>query len=407
MGRVRSALVSACAATILAAVTVVVPLGGSAGAATSKGTINIGDICSCTGPLGASYEVGPPALVAWAKSVNANGGVDGYKINVIYKDDQSNPGTSLSEAQSLISSNVAAIVDNTNYDTSWEQAAETAHIPIIGGGAVSALPLTSSNVFSIQTTEDVYALAQVLSAKKVDKTKIGDLYCAEAPACSELVPILQKTAKAVGGVTVAYTARISASQPNYTAECLAAQQAGVNILSIGESITAVEHVLGDCVKQGYSPWVQTGNGAVSPSNLTTPAMGEHAIGYETDIPFFETSAPPVQQYLRAIKKYEPQILHNSNYDEIALANWISGLAIGQAIQAGLQGKSGGFTTQDVYDGLYTFHNNTLGGAAPPLTYKSGQTNPVHCWFWIGINDHKFNTKYGTHPFCEDPPPGTL
>ncbi len=181
----------------------------------------------------------------------------------------------------------------------------------------------------------------------------------------------------------------------------------MDYLAVGESIPAVEHVLGDCVKQGFSPWVATGDGGVSPSNLTTPAMGERAIGYETDIPFFETSTPPVQQYLRAMKKYAPGVLSSPNYDEIALANWITGLAIAKALQAGLQGKSGGFTTQDLYDGLYTFHNNTLGGTAPPLTFKAGQANPVHCWFWIGINNHQFNTKYGTHPVCEDPPPGTL
>lgn len=387
---------------------IVAPSSGAGAASASKGTITIGDICSCTGPLGASYEVGPPALAAWAKSVDASGGINGYKIDVVLKDDQSNPGTSLTEAQGLISSHVAAIVDNTNYDTTWLSAATSAHIPIIGGGAVSALPLESSNVFSVQTTEDVFALALVLSAKKVGATKIGDLYCSEAPACAEEIPVLGSTTKAVGGgITVAYTARISASQPNYTAECLAAKQAGVDILGIGESITAVEHVLGDCATQDFSPWITTGNGAVSPSNLTTPIMKDHTIGYETDVPFFETGAPPVKQYLKVIKKYAPQILTNSNYDEIAMANYVTGLAIAQALKAGDAGSGGSFKVQQLYNGLYTFHNQTLDGAAPPLTFKEGQANPVHCWYWIGIENGKFNTKYGNAPTCESPPPGTL
>jgi hypothetical protein len=64
----------------------------------------------------------------------------------------------------------------------------------------------------------------------------------------------------------------------------------------------------DCVDQGYSPWTSIGDGGVSNSNLTTPGMGDRSIGFETDIPYFLTSTPGMEQYSNVVKKYAPQIL---------------------------------------------------------------------------------------------------
>jgi branched-chain amino acid transport system substrate-binding protein len=405
MNRIRMAASSISVAALVAA-SVLVPSSSGAGAATSKGTINVGIICACTGPLGANYAVGPPAYEAWAKSVNAAGGINGRKVNVISKDDQGNIGVSLAEAKSLISQHVVALVDDTNDDTAWGSLAQSAHVPVIGGGAVSALPLTNADFFSAETTEDVFALAQVESAKKVGATKIGDLYCAEAPACSQIVPILQNTAKALG-LTVAYTKEISASQPSYAAECLASKDAGVDFLGIGESAGAVQTAATDCVQQGFTPWYSIGDGGVSDSNLTTPGLGTKSIGYETDIPYFLTTTPGMKLYLKAIKKYAPQILKSPNYGEEAVAMYVSGLLFGKAVLVGNAGKKGFVTTSEIYKGLYSIHHDTLGGMAPPLTFTAGKPSPVDCWYWIGIHNHKFTTPYGTAPFCKSPPPGTL
>jgi branched-chain amino acid transport system substrate-binding protein len=73
---------------------------------------------------------------------------------------------------------------------------------------------------------------------------------------------------------------------------------------------------------------------------------------------------------------------------------------------GTAGKGGAVTTSEIYNGLYSIHNDKLGGLAPPLTFSKGKTNPVDCRYWIGIHNHKFNIPYGTKPFCQTPPPGT-
>ena len=45
----------------------------------------VGDICSCTGPEASTIAQTSPTALAWASSVNAQGGIDGHKVEVIVK----------------------------------------------------------------------------------------------------------------------------------------------------------------------------------------------------------------------------------------------------------------------------------------------------------------------------------
>jgi len=400
-------IASSAAAGLLTATTVFVGPAAAAPRHAAKGTVSVGIICSCSGPLASSYTVGPPAYKAWADSVNAAGGINGYKVKVIVEDDHSNPGASLVDAENLVGSDhVVAVVDSTNNDSAWATYVEQHHVPVIGGGAVTPFDITSSDFFAAGQTEDDFVIAEVEAAKKVGAKNIGELYCAEAAVCQELLPPLRATAKAEG-VNVAYVAEISASQPNYTAQCLAAKQAGVQFLAIGEAVTAVQAVAADCAKQGFTPWEEIGDGGVSKSFLHAPGLDAKSIGFETDIPFFVTDTPGTEAMVRAIRKYSPSILSSPNYNEEATISYISGLLFGAALKAGTTGKSGPVTTNEIYGGLYSLHGDTLGGMAPPLTFKPNQPNPVDCWYWIGIKNHKFTTPYGLRPHCQAPPPGTL
>jgi branched-chain amino acid transport system substrate-binding protein len=90
----------------------------AAGAA--GGPIKIGLVCGCTGPLAAAVVDIPAIYKAWADSVNATGGINGHKIDVIYKDDASNPTTSNTIVHTFVETDhVVAIVDATNNDAAW------------------------------------------------------------------------------------------------------------------------------------------------------------------------------------------------------------------------------------------------------------------------------------------------
>ena len=58
------------------------------------------------------------------------------------------------------------------------------------------------------------------------------------------------------------------------------------------------------------------------------------------------------------------------------------------------------TAQGVLDGLYSLHNETLGGLAPPLTFVKGKANPVNCTFLYGVKKGKYFASHGSRVFCQ-------
>jgi branched-chain amino acid transport system substrate-binding protein len=356
-------------------------------------------MCSCTGGLSSSYVGGPDTYKAWASQVNANGGLNGHRVNVIVKDDALNPGTALTEVHELIDTDhVVALVDSSTEDTEWSTYASQKGVPIVGGDAQSTLQLTDSNLYPAGETIDGFFVTYAYAAKKVGADNIGNLYCAESPSCAQAVTLLRSTAKALN-LNVGYVTQISASQPSYTAACLAAKQAGVNGLLVGEAVATVQVVAKQCSDQGYFPYYIEGDGAIASSFASAPGLSQHFIGFEQDVPFFLNNTPGTKLMNDTIKKYAPSVLSSPNYGEQETQMWVSGLLLAEAVKKGKAGAHGPITSAEIITGLHQISNDTLGGMAPPLTYKAGQPNPVHCWFYVGIQGGKFTAPNGATPSC--------
>jgi glycosyltransferase involved in cell wall biosynthesis len=64
--------------------------------------------------------------------------------------------------------------------------------------------------------------------------------------------VFQSTGKKLG-IPVTYDAEIAATAPNYTAQCVAAKQQGVQSVFIGDASVVIVHFATDCAVQGYTP----------------------------------------------------------------------------------------------------------------------------------------------------------
>jgi branched-chain amino acid transport system substrate-binding protein len=228
------------------------------------------------------------------------------------------------------------------------------------------------------------------------------LYCAESASCQQGVAPLQATAADLG-MTVGYVTQISYSAPNFTAQCLAAKEAGVQAMIIADASTVVDEVATDCVKQGYTPYFMELDGGVATSFTTTPGLSDKFIGSEPNIPFFLNDTPGTKTMNTALKKYAASTYSAPSYNEEGTQLWVSGLLFTAAATASKAGTGGPVTSAEILKGLYALHGDTLGGMAPPLTFHKGKPSPVDCWYWIRIQHGKFTTPYGTAPTCVEPP----
>jgi branched-chain amino acid transport system substrate-binding protein len=383
-------------ACALATVGFVVVSAAPSGAAT-KATIPVGYICSCTSPLGSSILVNRASYEAFVDYTNAHGGVDGHKIKLYVADDADNPSTSAAQVHTFVTQDhIVALASVSNSPQAWDTYLEGLHIPVVGTDGSAEDMFTQPDFFFPGQTDDSLPAAVALAAKKAGDKTFGVFYCAESPACQELLTPLKEVGSQYG-ITLGYVAEISASASSYAAQCLAAKQAGVKALFIGDAVSVVEAVATDCNQQGYDPTIIASDGAVGEGFQKTPGLDNNLLAFEPQIPFNVTNTPGTKAMVSAFKKYEPGLTSNPNYNGEVVEAWTSGLLLAAGIENGKPGAK--ITSAEIVKGLDSLKGETLGGMSPPLTYHAGKPNTTDCWFWMTTHNGKFTEKFGLTPAC--------
>ena len=392
---VRNGLVGGrilCAMALAAGLTLVTGALSQPAGAASKSAVIIGDLCSCTGPEASTISQTTDVVNAWAKSVNAEGGLDGHPVQIVVKDDGYNPATSLSDAQSLVEQNhVIAIFDNSDEDAAWESYIAKAKVPVLGATEADA-GYKNADFFPPGATFNYSNGAGAVAAHKAGIKTEAILYCAEVAICQES----SEEAKALLpklGMKLVYSTSIGFAAPNYSAQCLAAKQSGAESMAVGDASAIVTKVAENCATQGFKPIELSADGSVAIAWLGVPAM-EGNIDVQGDIPWFVHNSVTKPMYT-ALNKYAPGVAAGPNFGEVVVQSWAAGVLL-QLAAANLSATP---TTADIYKGLYALKGTTLKGLAAPITFHKGAPASNPCFFEMGIKNAKFVTLNGGKYFC--------
>lgn len=347
--------------------------------------ITVGVVCSCSGTFGSDFISAEHVYEAWVNTVNAGGGIDGHHIALKLEDDGGTAGTSVTDATQLISDHVDAILDESIADQTWASAVQKAAIPVVGGNATEVPFYSNPDFYPEGTTNDAAFSALVATAKQAGATKVAFLYCAEAPSCASGVPLV-KAAATKAGLADLLNDDISATAPNYTAQCVAAQQDHIDGLIIAAaSVAEAQSLASDCNRQGYKPALMLQGEALGPNVNQSASFAEALWSPYDDAPLW-SSSPEVQKMNTAIDKYYPGLRQSVlNYTQLAANAWDSGLLLQAAVDAGGLTATATPSAAEISTGLNSFKGETLDGTAPPLTFRAGQPHPVDCWFtahWV-------------------------
>jgi branched-chain amino acid transport system substrate-binding protein len=393
-GRVSARLLTAL--TLAAGLTVAAgSLSQSAASAASKSQLLIGDLCSCTGPEASTISQTTDVVQAWAKSVNAKGGIDGHQIQITVKDDGYNPATSLADAQALVEQDhVVAILDNSDEDGSWASYIKTAKVPVIGA-TESDVGYTNSDFFPPGGTFNYSDGAGAVAAQKAGVKKEAALYCVEVAICQQATEQGKALLPKVG-IKMVYTAGIGFAAPNYSAECLAAKQSGADAMTVGDASAIVTKVAQNCATQGFTPRELSADGAVAIAWLGVPAMNGN-IDVQADLPWFVHNAATKPMYA-ALAKYAPAVPKGPNFGEVVIQAWAAGVELQLAAEAGKIGATP--TAAQITKGLYALpKGTTLNGLSPPISFVKGKPASNNCFYEMGIKKATFVELAGGKPFC--------
>ena len=376
--------------------------GTPTGAQAAGAPIKVGVICSCSGAFAGSTAPAEETYKAWANSVNASGGISGHAIQLITEDDAANPGTSISDMQTLISDHVDAIADFSLVDEPWASTVESAKIPVVGGDITETPFYNNSDFYSEGETEDALTDAFISVAKQAGATKLAYMYCTEAAACSEEASTIATSAQKAG-VPVVYKASISATAPNYTAQCVAADQSHAQAVMNGDVDPVFERVASDCSKQNYDPVYISSGESFDPSMLTTVGIKSSSWYESNDLPFTQTDNPQIQAMDAAVNKYYPGLVNKpvSWTGGTATEPWAAGLLLEDAVKGGGLTSSDTPSSAEIVQGLASLKGDTLSGLAPPLTFAAGKAHPVDCWFTYRVQNGAVSLTNGGKLTCSN------
>jgi branched-chain amino acid transport system substrate-binding protein len=353
-------------------------------------------ICSCTGPESAAVGNNIQVIQAWAKSVNAGGGISGSPVKVIALDDQQNPATSLKDAKQLIEQDhVIAIVGESSFvDSAWASYVAKAGVPVIGGSNYEATFQSNPDFFPSGGQLISGLVGQFALAKNASKKVFGTIYCAESPICAELVPIANGVAPLYG--LKSYTAKISSTAPSYTAPCLASKGASVDAMFVADNSPIVLRFVAACAQQNYVPQQVSSTQTATGAWLTDPNV-KGALLTSLNANGYDTSTPAIATFQSALKQYAPGAINGSSFSGEEINPWSGGkLFEAAAAAAHLKPSS---SAADVKKGLYALKNETLDGLAPPLTFTPGKPAFVPCWFSEQVTNGKFASLDANKPTC--------
>lgn len=238
-------------ATFLASVTL---LSGAA-LAQSKPPIRIGAILPMSGPVGSVGKPFQMGIILGVEDANAEGGVNGSKLELVTEDDQLNPAQSVLMIRKMASANVVAVLGPVS-GTSWENVAPlTPQLKLPTVNITALKPQVANNEWTLRTEpHDAMMIPEAMkefmiaypNAKRI--VVMGDMKESSAEAG---VQEITKFAKA-NGLTILDTLEYQTGTTDFSP--IVIKTRGLNpdaVFSTGLLVTVLKLVK-EMASQGYS-----------------------------------------------------------------------------------------------------------------------------------------------------------
>jgi branched-chain amino acid transport system substrate-binding protein len=370
--------------------------GGSTGSTTAaRSPILIASVGTFSGPGGAAWAPGVDGLQVWVKDVNRRGGLDGHPVKLMVADDGSDPARHLSLVKDFVENKKVFAFAYTVVSTTYSKAVDdylTKHgVSVVGGDASSTVWETSKPYFPVGTTQSAALFSHMKAAKRQhpDFTKIAVLTCREAKGCTDASTGWPEAGKKVGFETV-YKGEVSIAQPDFTAECLNARNAGAQMMFVAVDPNSVRRLGASCTRQGYKPVYVLPSGVISSDQAGDPNL-EGAIGVNLVMPWMSRTTPGAQEWQAAVQRYNPGLKLNITTP--------FGWASGKMLERAATGRLGAVPARAaLIAGLLSFKGETLAGIVPPLTFTATRKTS-ECWFTLTFNGGTWKEGGGGRAAC--------
>ena len=367
-------------------------------------TINIGHVGLFSGIAGPLLGSAVTTMAAWAKDVNARGGLSCHPVRVFTKDDGGDAARSAALVKELAQrEHVVAFVGSAIVaPAGFIKALEEVKIPAVGGGSGQKVWFNNPWIFPDGASPIETVVGFIKHGVERGKKKLGVLYCVEIGACTENMKLIRDGAAKEAGAELVYDSPVSVTQPDYTAQCINARNAGVDQLTLGVDGASMTRVVKSCATVNYRPLISTIAGLISPSQSKDPTLRSFGVvSASANAPWTERDTPGLREYHQAMSRWAPQL----PADGASVLTW-SGAKLFEAAMAKVdaQARRGAVTPALVLEGLGKIKDNTLGGLTGPVSFSPGQAHATSsgCVFYQMLTTEGWTAPRGSKPVCLKP-----
>jgi branched-chain amino acid transport system substrate-binding protein len=304
--------------------------------------------------------------------INSRGGLAGHPVKVVFDDDGGDPQRAIAIARRMVDRDGVLAFFATYMVTTLPAVLpylEQQRIPMIGSSNGSEAADHSPMVFNPQTGADLgtawsYPLALTSQS---DKRNVAVLYCSEASTCVNQYNGVKRIAPEAG-MRIVYAGQMSIAQPDYTAQMLAARNAGADVvMCICDPPTQIRMIR----SAHRQEWRPVFSATYSMDQEQIKAGGDDVEGLlasATTVPY--STSPKMKAYLDAVSRFVP----GGAVGGVGAAAWVQGKLL-ERIASFVSAEPP--TRQAILQGLASLERETLGGLVPPITFPVGDRDRVN------------------------------
>lgn len=341
---------------------------GSSACTGNEPPVTIGTVAAVSGVVGQATTNGVRAVQAWVSYINARGGVSCHPIKHVVGDDGSDPVRNQSLHRQMVEQQgvVAFVFDASPIaDSGSRDYINQAKVPVVGPLGAFDYVYESQYMFpTYGVGKQLVALVAAAAAKYAipqGKNKVAILTCNEASYCAMADETWAVEAPKLG-FDVVSRARAPITQPDFTAQCLAAKNAGAQVILTAFAPEGNKRIAASCENVGLKVIKGVASVQAALDFKDSPPSNETVIGLPV-APWFSTQIAGVKDYQQQLTKYAPSL----PFDMQSINGW-TGAKHFEAATMNL--PAGEVKATDILEGLWKMKGETLGGLAPyPLTFE--------------------------------------
>jgi branched-chain amino acid transport system substrate-binding protein len=366
-------------------------------------SINIGYITSLSGVASSSYADAQKGAQARIGALNAAGGINGRKVNLMVADDQSSPAGFQTAAQDLVNKGAFALILDSSFAFGGYRYLQKAGIPVTGlavdGPEWGQQPNT--NMFSYSGGQDPHTPANTLDGvffKSLGVTNVAGLAYGISPSSVASIKDL-KESLASQGIKMGYeNLSVPFGAVDFTADGLAMKHAGVDAATCS-CVQSTNVAMAVGAKQAGIPlkaalmFSGVDSSLFANATATQAAQGTY---WPASIVPTDVHNPGTATFVSNLSKYDPS--YKGGYPSFGVLSSYLGTVL---MVEGLTVAGQNPTRQSFIHNLTNVTNwNAESLLASPVSFNHfGHAEPKLCQYMTKVEGNQFVTINNGKPYC--------